>query len=212
MESVLNIHWKDWHWNWNSNTLATWCEELTHLGRPRRMVWGGRREEGSGWGTHVYLWWIHFDIWQNQYNIVKLKNKKKTLNWKKKKTRLWCWERLKAGGEGMKEWTEDEMVGWDHWLNGHEFWVNSGRWWWTGRPGMLQSMGSQRFGHDWVTELFTVLHTQILEALMFHSSTVYSWLKVPIPLVIAFLEIVLWVQVFWERHNLLKRYRKELKP
>jgi len=31
--------------------------------------------EGSGWGTHVYLWWIHVDIWQNQYNIVKLKNK-----------------------------------------------------------------------------------------------------------------------------------------
>ena len=48
------------------------------------MVWGGRREESSGWGTHVYLWWIHFDIWQNQYNIVKLKNK---IN-KKKKRRL----------------------------------------------------------------------------------------------------------------------------
>ena len=32
---------------------------------PRGMVWGGRREEGSGWGTHVYLWRIHFDIWQN---------------------------------------------------------------------------------------------------------------------------------------------------
>ena len=31
----------------------------------RGMVWGGRREEGSGWGTHVYLWQIHFDIWQN---------------------------------------------------------------------------------------------------------------------------------------------------
>ena len=42
------------------------------LGRPRGMVWGRRREEGSGWGTHVYLWQIHFDIWQNQYNIVKL--------------------------------------------------------------------------------------------------------------------------------------------
>ena len=39
------------------------------------MVWGGRREEGSGWGTHVYLWWIHFDIWQNKYNYVKFKNK-----------------------------------------------------------------------------------------------------------------------------------------
>jgi len=47
------------------------------LGQPRGMVWGGRREEGSGWGTHVYLWQIHFDIWQNQYNIVKSKNKKK---------------------------------------------------------------------------------------------------------------------------------------
>ena len=44
------------------------------LGRPRGMVWGGRREEGSGWGTHVYLWQIHFDIWQNQCNIVKFKN------------------------------------------------------------------------------------------------------------------------------------------
>ena len=39
------------------------------------MVWGGRREEGSGWGTHVYLGQIHFVIWQNQYIIVKFKNK-----------------------------------------------------------------------------------------------------------------------------------------
>ena len=41
------------------------------------------REEGSGWGTHVYLWQIHFDIWQNQYNIVKLnkiKLKKKEIS------------------------------------------------------------------------------------------------------------------------------------
>ena len=43
---------------------------------------GGKREEGSGWGTCVCLWWIHIDIWQNQYNIVKLKNKVKL---KKKK-------------------------------------------------------------------------------------------------------------------------------
>ena len=33
-KSVLNIHWMDWYWSWNSNTLATWCEELTHLKRP----------------------------------------------------------------------------------------------------------------------------------------------------------------------------------
>ena len=45
------------------------------MGRPRGMVLGAGREEGSGWGTHVCLWWIHFNIWQNQYNIVKLKNK-----------------------------------------------------------------------------------------------------------------------------------------
>ena len=51
------------------------------LGRPREMVWGGRREEGSGWGTRVYLWQIHVDIWQNQYNIVKLKNKIYKKNW-----------------------------------------------------------------------------------------------------------------------------------
>ena len=44
------------------------------------------------------------------------------------------------------------MAGWHHRLDGHEFWVNSGSWWWTGRPGVLQYMGSQRVRHDW-TEL-----------------------------------------------------------
>ena len=42
-----------------------WMLGASALGRPRGTVWGGRREEGSGWGTHVYLWRIHFDIWQN---------------------------------------------------------------------------------------------------------------------------------------------------
>ena len=57
---------------------------------PRGMVLGGRREEGSEWGTRVYLWWIHVDIWQNQYNIVKLKNKikYKKNKWKKSDTCL----------------------------------------------------------------------------------------------------------------------------
>ena len=65
------------------------------LGRPRGMVWGGRREKCSGRGTHVYLWRIHFDIWQNQYNIVKLKNKIKL---KKKK-----YECLSEGKEKRNE-------------------------------------------------------------------------------------------------------------
>ena len=54
-----------------------WMLGAGALGRTTGMVRGGRREEGSGWGTPVYLWRIHVDIWQNQYNIVKLKNKKK---------------------------------------------------------------------------------------------------------------------------------------
>ena len=54
-----------------------WMLGAGALGRCRGMVRGGRRDEGSGWGTRVYLWWIHVDIWQNQYNIVKLKIKKK---------------------------------------------------------------------------------------------------------------------------------------
>jgi len=79
-----------------SNTLATWCKELTHWKRP------------------------------------------------------WCWERLKAGGEGDDGEWDDWMASPTQWTR---VWVNSGSWWWTGRPGMLQSMGSQRVRHDWVTEL-----------------------------------------------------------
>ena len=56
------------------SVLMRWMklEPISALGRPKGMVWGGRREEGSGWATHVYLWRIHVDIWQNQYNVVKL--------------------------------------------------------------------------------------------------------------------------------------------
>ena len=52
-----------------------WMLGAGALGRPSGMVWGGRKEEGSGWGPRVCLWRIHFDIWQNQYNMVKFKNK-----------------------------------------------------------------------------------------------------------------------------------------
>ena len=61
-----------------------------------------------------------------------------------------CWERLKAGGEG-------DDRGWDGWMASPTqwtwAWASSGRWWWTGKPGVLQSMGSQRIGHDWETDL-----------------------------------------------------------
>ena len=75
------------HWNILTVTYihGYWMLGASALGRPRGMVWRGRREEGSGWGTHVYLWRIHFGIWQNQYNIVKFKNKIKLKNKNKKK-------------------------------------------------------------------------------------------------------------------------------
>ena len=99
--SILNgiIHWNDWCWNWNSNTLATWCEELTHWKRP------------------------------------------------------WCWERLKSGGEGKEiSCKEDEMVGWHHWRNGHEFEQALGVG--DGQGGLMcYSPQYCRVGHDWATEL-----------------------------------------------------------
>ena len=64
--------------------------------------------------------------------------------------RTWCLEELGAGGEG-------DDRGWDGWMASLTqwawVWVNSGSWWWTGRPGVHQFMGSQRVGHDWATEL-----------------------------------------------------------
>ena len=54
-----------------------WMLGAGALGPPRGMVWGGRRDGDSGWGAHVHLWQIPVDIWQNQYNIVKLKKKEK---------------------------------------------------------------------------------------------------------------------------------------
>ena len=56
-------------------------------------------------------------------------------------------------GQEEKGTTEDEVAGWHHRLDGHEFGLNSGNWWWTGRPGVLRFMGSQRVGYDWATEL-----------------------------------------------------------
>ena len=71
---------------------------------------------------------------------------KEFTHWK----RLWCWDGLGAGEEG-------DNRGWDSWMASPTqwtwVWVDSRRWWWTGRPGVLRFLGSQRVRHDWVTEL-----------------------------------------------------------
>ena len=75
----------------------------------------------------------------------------------------WCWEGLGAGAEGYDR-------GWDGWMASLTrwmwVWVNSRSWWWTGRPGVLWFMGSQRVEHDWVTDLIwsdQVLNTPSLK-------------------------------------------------
>ena len=89
--------------------------------------------------------WIHFanssaaqcSYWINLKPVI----------WMTHLKRPWCWEGLKAGGEG-------DDRGWDGWIASPTqwtwIWVNSGSWWWTGRPGMLQSMGSQRVRYNWI--------------------------------------------------------------
>ena len=69
-KSVLNIHWKDWCWSWNSNTLATWCKELTHLKRPwcweRLKVGEGDNRGWDGWMALLTQWtwvWVNFGSW-----------------------------------------------------------------------------------------------------------------------------------------------------
>ena len=77
-KSVLNIHWKDWCWSWSSNTLATWCKELTHLKRPwcwERLKAGGEWD-GRGWDSWMALptgwtWvWIAPGIGDGQGNLA----------------------------------------------------------------------------------------------------------------------------------------------
>ena len=62
-KSVLNIHWKDWYWGWISNTLATWCEELTHWKRPwcwERLKAG---EEGDDRAWDGWMAWLTQRTW-----------------------------------------------------------------------------------------------------------------------------------------------------
>ena len=94
---------------------------------------------------------IHWKDWCWTWNFSTLATWcKKLTHWK----RPWCWEGLKAGGEG-------DNRGWDGWIASPAqwtwVWVGSGSWWWTGKPGVLQSMESQRVGRDWQLNLLTKL-------------------------------------------------------
>ena len=121
---------------WRIDAFELWCWR-----RLLRVPWTARRSnqsilkeispeyslEGS-WNSSSWATWCE-----------------ELIHWK----RPWCWEELKVGGEG-------DDRGWDGWMLSLTrwiwVWVNSGSWWWMGRPGVLQSMRSQRVGHNWATE------------------------------------------------------------
>ena len=92
---------------------------------------------------------------------------KELTHWK----RPWCWERLRAGGEG-------DNRGWDGWMASSTrwtwVWVDSRSWWWTRRPGVLQFMGLQRVRHDWATELNWTLK-QFGKLSIIHSFESINW-------------------------------------
>ena len=90
---------------------------------------------------------VHWENWCWSWNSNTFITWCKELtHWK----RPWCWEGLREEGEG-------DDRGWDDWMASPTWWtwdwINSGSWWWTGRPGVLRSMGLQRVRHDWATEL-----------------------------------------------------------
>ena len=133
-EKTLCLKWKTWpSLHVHRAESAMWCAECQEKGLE------GRREEvGMRLRWIFYTWSIYF--------LPKSNCRPLLTHWK----RLWCWEGLGAGGEG-------DDRGWDGWMalltRWIWVWVNSGSWWWTGRPGVLLFMGSQRVGHDWATEL-----------------------------------------------------------
>ena len=128
--------------HWRIDVFELWCWRR-HL----RVSWTARRSHQS----------ILKEV-SPEYSLEELMLKLKLLfqvayfgyllqrNWKRPR----CWERLKAGREGDNRESDGWMASPTQWT---WVWANFGSWWWTGKPGMLWSMGLQRVGRNWVTEL-----------------------------------------------------------
>ena len=122
---------------WRIDAFELWCWR-----RLLRVPWIARRSKKS----------ILKEI-SSGCSLVWLMLKLKLQYWCEELTHLkrpWCSERLRAGGEG-------DDRGWDGWMASLTqwtwVWVDSRSWWWTGRPGVLRFMESQRVRHNWATEL-----------------------------------------------------------
>ena len=131
----------------------------------------GQNPRSNSWASEMYNWITTGSLYKNSkgdqswcvlwkewcwsWNSSTLATSCEELaHWK----RLWCWEGLGAGGEGDDRGWDGRMafMTWRTWI-----WVNSGSWWWTGKPGVLRFIGSQRVRHNWVTELnWTIMKKQ----------------------------------------------------
>ena len=126
--------------HWRIDAFELWCWR-----RLLRVPWTARRSNQSILKEISPEYSLEGLMLKLNSNTLVTRCKEPT-HWK----RPWCWERLKAGREGYDR-------EWDGWMASSTqwtwVWVSSRSWWWTGKPGVLWSMGSQRVGHDWAAEL-----------------------------------------------------------
>ena len=120
----------------------------------------GSQRVGHDWVTNTHTYWVPtssgvYHLYPAWDNFLASGHTYRTFF-----SHFWCWEGLWAGGEG-------DNRGWDGWMASLTRWkwvsVNSESWWWTGRPGVLRFMGSQRVGHNWATDLIwsdAICHTR----------------------------------------------------
>ena len=137
---VVMCRWKSWtikkaeHWITDAFKLRCW----------RRIPWTVRRWNQSILKKINPKYSLEGWCWSWSFNTLTTRCEGLT-HWK----RLWWWEKQKVRGK------RDDR-GWDSWMVSQNWWTwvwaNLGSWWWTGKPGMLQSMGSQGVRHYWVTE------------------------------------------------------------
>ena len=138
-----------------------WCFWTVVLEKTLAVPWTARRSNQSilkeinpEYSTEALCW-----SWNSNTLATWFKE---LTHWK----RPCYWERLKAGEGDDRQW-DGWMASLTQWT---WVWVNSESWWWIGRPGVLQSIGSQRVGHDWVTELdWTAFQTLLLTMGLLHS-------------------------------------------
>ena len=126
----FRVHFTPWAEHRRIDAFELWCWR-----RLLRVPWTARRSYSKGnqslEGLMLKLKLQYFGhlMWTDSSHLK----------------RPWCWERLKAGGEGGDR-------GWDHWTASPTqwtwVWANSRSWWQTWKPVVLQSMGSQRVRHD----------------------------------------------------------------